>query len=61
VLLADALARLPDDYREVIVLRHLNSQTFAEVAELLDRTVPSVKSIWTRAIRRLRSELQEVV
>src|SRR5947209_16530969 len=28
VLVADALARLPDDYREVIVLRHLEELTF---------------------------------
>jgi RNA polymerase sigma-70 factor (ECF subfamily) len=61
VLLADALARLPDDYREVIVLRHLKSRTFADVAESMNRTIPSVKSIWTRAIRRLRDELKEVM
>src|SRR5205807_3778123 len=32
VLLADALAQLSDDYREVLVLRHLEGLTFPEVA-----------------------------
>lgn len=57
VILADALARLPEDYCEVIVLRHLESKSFAEVAETMQKSVPSVKSIWTRAMTRLRSEL----
>ena len=57
VILADALARLPKDYCEVIVLRHLESKSFVEVAETMQRSVPSVKSIWTRAMTRLRSEL----
>ena len=57
VILADALARLPNDYAEVIVLRHLESKSFADIAARLERTVPSVKSIWTRAMTRLRKEL----
>src|SRR5207253_544528 len=32
VLLADALDRLPADYREVIILRHLEGLKFPEVA-----------------------------
>lgn len=55
VLLADALARLPDEYREVIVLRHLKVYRFSEVAEEMGKSVDSVKSIWRRAISRLRT------
>jgi RNA polymerase sigma-70 factor (ECF subfamily) len=54
VLLADALARLPDDYREVIILHHLEDLTFPEVAERMGRTVYSVKNLWIRALARLR-------
>ncbi|MCA9214108.1 MAG: sigma-70 family RNA polymerase sigma factor [Planctomycetales bacterium] len=61
VILADALARLPADYSEVIVLRHLDGKSFAQVAETMNRTVPSVKSIWTRAMTRLRTELGEEI
>jgi RNA polymerase sigma-70 factor (ECF subfamily) len=54
VRLADALAQLPDDQREVLVLRHLEELTFPEVAARLDRTVDSVKGLWTRGLDRLR-------
>jgi RNA polymerase sigma-70 factor (ECF subfamily) len=42
VLLADALEQLPRDYREVIVLRHLEGLTFAEVARRMGRSTDSV-------------------
>ena len=59
VILASALARLPAHYSEVIVLRRFSrSKSFAEVAEIMGRTVPSVKSIWTRAMTRLREEFR---
>jgi RNA polymerase sigma-70 factor (ECF subfamily) len=54
VLLADALDQLPDDQREVLVLRHLEELTFPEVAERMNRTVDSVKGLWTRGLDRLR-------
>jgi RNA polymerase sigma-70 factor (ECF subfamily) len=57
VLLADALGRLPQDYREVIILRHLEGLTFAEVARRLDRTVDSVEKLWARGLARLRRSL----
>jgi RNA polymerase sigma-70 factor (ECF subfamily) len=59
VLLADALALLPDDQREVLVLRHLEELTFPEVAARLDRSVDSVKGLWTRGLDRLRRNLGE--
>lgn len=43
VLLSDALGRLPDDYREVLILHHLEELTFPEVAGRMGRTVDSVK------------------
>ena len=33
VQVADAVSRLPDAYREVIVLRHLQDLAFADVAD----------------------------
>jgi RNA polymerase sigma-70 factor, ECF subfamily len=57
VLLANALARLPADYREVIVLRHLEGLKFADVARRMGRTVDSVKKLWTPALAELRSAL----
>jgi RNA polymerase sigma-70 factor (ECF subfamily) len=57
VLLADALGNLPEDYREVIVLRHLEGLKFPEVAARMGRTVDSVEKLWTRALGRLRQTL----
>lgn len=54
VLLANALSELPDDYREVLVLRHLEGRTFPEVAERMARSLDSVQKLWMRGLVRLR-------
>ena len=59
VLLADVLKQLPADYREVLILRHLEGLTFAQVAERLGRTEDSVQKLWVRALARLRRSLGE--
>jgi RNA polymerase sigma-70 factor (ECF subfamily) len=59
VLLADALARLPDHYRDVVVLHHIEGRTMREVAQAMDRTVESVKKLWARAMVQLRKQLRE--
>ncbi len=53
-LLAEALGRLPEDQRELLILRHLEGLTFPEVAERMGRTVDSVKKQWPRALAALR-------
>ena len=57
VLLADALAALPVNYREVIILRQLEGLPFPEVACRMGRSLDSVKNLWVRARARLRREL----
>ena len=57
VLLADALQRLPEDYREVLILRHMEGLAFPEVARQMERTLDSVKKLWTRALVQLRRAL----
>jgi len=59
VLLADVLKQLPADYREVLILRHLEGLTFAQVAQRLGRTEGSVQKLWVRALARLRRSLGE--
>jgi RNA polymerase sigma-70 factor (ECF subfamily) len=60
VLLADALQRLPDDYREVIILRQLEGLSFPEVAERMDRSLDSVKKLWVRGLDQLRRTLGDI-
>jgi RNA polymerase sigma-70 factor (ECF subfamily) len=56
---ADTLARLPEDYRDVLVLRHLEELSFPQVAQRLGRTVDSVEKLWVRGLARLRQLLGE--
>lgn len=60
VMLADALARLPDEYREIIVLRHFEELPFPEAALRMNRSVDSVQKLWVRGLARLKQLVQEV-
>lgn len=57
VLLAEALDRLPEDYREVIVLRNIEGLSHEETAIRMGRAQGAVRMLWVRAIGRLRKEL----
>jgi len=58
VLLADALERLPEHYRQVLVLRHLEELPFAEVARRMERSEDSVQKLWLRALASVRQSLR---
>ena len=60
VLLAEALAALPDDYREVVILRNLEELSFPEVASRMNRSVDSIQKIWVRALVKLRRAMKDV-
>ena len=59
VVLADRLARLPDDYRTVLVLRNLQSMPFEEVAKQMQRSAGATRMLWLRAIEQLREIYRE--
>ncbi len=59
VLLAQALERLPEDYREVIVLRNLEGLSHEEIAKRLGRNSGAVRMLWVRALARLTQEIKE--
>ncbi|HYO25552.1 MAG TPA: sigma-70 family RNA polymerase sigma factor [Lacipirellulaceae bacterium] len=59
IALADQLARLPADYREVIVLRHLESLPFEEIGVRMGRTSGASRMLWLRAVKVLRERLDE--
>jgi RNA polymerase sigma-70 factor (ECF subfamily) len=54
VVLADALAELTADYREVIVLRTLEGRGWDEVARAMGRSPDAVRVLWARALKKLR-------
>lgn len=54
VQLADQLAKLQPDYRDVIVLRNLQGLPFEEIAEQMDRSAGAVRMLWLRAIEKFK-------
>jgi RNA polymerase sigma-70 factor (ECF subfamily) len=59
VLLADALERLPVDYREVFILHNLEHIPFDEVAARMGRSPGAARVLWKRAMDRLSQLLKE--
>lgn len=60
VRVSEALRALPDDYREVLILRHVEGLRFPDVAGRMGRSLDSVKNLWTRALARLRDQLRDI-
>jgi RNA polymerase sigma-70 factor (ECF subfamily) len=59
VLLADALNRLPADYRKAFIRRTLEHVPFQIIAVDMGRSVGAVRMLWTRAVKRLTELLGE--
>src|SRR5262245_48065918 len=57
--LAETLARLPEDYRSVIVLRVLEGLSAEEVGQHMNRSAGAVRMLQMRALAALRELLNE--
>jgi RNA polymerase sigma-70 factor (ECF subfamily) len=55
---AQALGRLPEDYRRVIVLRNQERREFDDIGRLMERSADAARRLWSRAIERLQHELE---
>ena len=56
----DAVATLPETYGVPLILRYSDGLSYAEIAEVLDITIPAVKSRLFRARNMLAGRLEEV-
>lgn len=56
-LIEDAISRLPEDYRIVVVLREMHCLTYKEIAEATDTSEDVVKTRLARARNMLRQRL----
>jgi RNA polymerase sigma-70 factor (ECF subfamily) len=54
-----AIAGLPEEQREVFLLREYEGVSFAEIAEVTGAPIPTVKSRMRYALEALRRALQE--
>jgi RNA polymerase sigma-70 factor (ECF subfamily) len=55
--LAEVLERLPEDYRQVILLRNIEELSHDEVAQQMGRSPAAARMLWLRAIEALSREL----
>jgi RNA polymerase sigma-70 factor (ECF subfamily) len=58
--LRQALERLPDDQREVLVLRHVLGLSPLEIADALGKSESSINGLHHRGSHRLRSSLRDM-
>jgi RNA polymerase sigma-70 factor (ECF subfamily) len=59
VRLADALAKLPDDYQNVLLLRVFEELPAEEVAQRMNRSAGAVRMLQMRALTALREEMEQ--
>jgi RNA polymerase sigma-70 factor (ECF subfamily) len=55
-----AVATLPEAYGVPVILRYTEGMSYAEIAEILDITIPAVKSRLFRARNMLAERLEGV-
>jgi RNA polymerase sigma-70 factor (ECF subfamily) len=58
IVLRQALRRLPDKYREIILLRFAENMHFTEIANLSGKSVDATKSLFRRAIAALGKQVK---
>jgi len=59
IYLQRALQDLPDNYKEIILLRFAEDMQFNEIAEMTDQNLEATKSLFRRAIAALRTHLEK--
>ena len=57
--LADAMAKLPARYREVLLLRYDNGYSAKEIAKMLDLTTGTAQKLIWRAKQALKKQLED--
>jgi RNA polymerase sigma-70 factor (ECF subfamily) len=57
--LEDAMARLPEEYRQVVMLRNWERRSFADIGVLLGRSDEAARKLWGRAIEKLQELLRQ--
>jgi RNA polymerase sigma-70 factor (ECF subfamily) len=55
--LLDAMDRLPEHYREVVVWHHRERRPFEEIGRRRGISAEAARKLWARALARLRQEL----
>jgi len=59
IYLQRALQDLPENYREILLLRFAEDMQFNEIAELTNQNLEATKSLFRRAVSALRTHLEK--
>lgn len=57
----DALNLLPEQYKEIIILRFYENKTIKEIANILGKTEDATKVLQFRALKRLKEIIEEMI
>ena len=57
--IADLVAKLPEDYRTVVMLKNFVGLENEQIASQMDRSPQAIRLLWMRALRRLRELYQQ--
>jgi len=57
-LLREAVARLPEEHRQIIMLWHQEERSFEDIARLLGCAPNTVRNKWLKAIKQLQTDLE---
>lgn len=53
----EALARLPWDYRQVLILKYVEELSVQEISQIMDRSPKSIEGLLTRSRKALQTQL----
>ncbi len=54
--LLQVIATLPEDRKELLILKHVEGLTNAEIGEIMDRTEGAIKALYHRTLETLRDD-----
>ncbi len=56
----EALAKLPWDYRQVLILKYVEEMSVQEISQIMDRSPKSIEGLLTRSRKALQAQLEGV-
>ena len=61
VVLLDAISELPEDRQQLLILKFVERMSNAQIAQVMGRSESSIKSLYHRTLKTLRSDLHNTI
>lgn len=59
-LIRRGMARLPEEYRRVLILRNWERKSFGAIGKEMNRSPDAVRKLWGRAVEKLTGQLSQI-